>query len=68
MAASRNTLFDQAYKKYCEKEKKQNKRLDFQSEDTSIKSATLLSFYEVARPQMVLILNNYCYTIQLINY
>ena len=29
MAASGNTLFDQVYKKYYEKEKK--KRLDFQS-------------------------------------
>ena len=27
MAASRNTLFDQTYKKYYEKEKKQNKTI-----------------------------------------
>ena len=50
MATFGNTLFDQAYKKYYEKEKKIQNLL--------IKSAILLSFYKVARSQTFLILNN----------
>ena len=52
MATSGNTLFDQAYKKYHEKEKKNTKTIGV------IKSAILLSFYKVARSQTFLILNN----------
>ena len=56
MAASGNTLFDQATKNIMRK-KKQQKRLDFRVQIQVIKSAILLSFYKVARPQMFLILN-----------
>ena len=56
MAASGNTLFDQTTKNIMRK-KKQQKRLDFRVQIQVIKSATLLSFYKVARPQMFLILN-----------
>ena len=66
MAASGNTLFDQTYKRYYQKEKKID--LTFRVTIQVIKSATLLSFYKIARPQMVLILNNYCCIIQLIYY
>ena len=52
MATSRNTLFDQPYKKYYEKEKKNAKTIGV------IKSAILSSFYKVARPQTFLRLNN----------
>ena len=41
MAASGNNLFDQTYKKYYEKEKKQ-KQLDFQSYDTSNKISNII--------------------------
>ena len=56
MAASGNTLFDQATKNIMRK-KKQQERLDFRVQIQVIKSAILLSFYKVARPQMFLILN-----------
>ena len=56
MAASGNTLFDQATKNIVRK-KKQQKRLDFRVQIQVIKLAVLLSFYKVARPQMFLILN-----------
>ena len=65
MAALGNTLFDQTYKKYYEKEKK--KRLDFRIKIQVIKPAILLSFYKVARPQIFLILHKQCCTIQLIS-
>ena len=52
MATSSNTSFDQAYKKYYEKEKKNTKTIGV------IKSAILSSFYKVARSQTFLILNN----------
>ena len=57
MAASGNTLFDQTYKKYYEKEKQKQKWLDFRVEIQVIKLAILLSFFKVARPQTFLILN-----------
>ena len=53
MATSGNTLFDQAYKKCYQKEKK-NKTKTI----GVIKSAILSSFYKVARPQTFLRLNN----------
>ena len=56
MVASEDTLFDQTYKKYYEKEKTKQKRLDFRVKIQVIKSAILLSFYKVARPQMFLTL------------
>ena len=56
MDASGNTLFDQTTKNIMRK-KKQQKRLDFRVQIQVIKSAILLSFYKVARPQMFLILN-----------
>ena len=56
MAASGNTLFDQATKNIMRK-KKQQKWLDFRVQIQVIKLAVLLSFYKVARPQMFLILN-----------
>ena len=55
MDASGNTLFDQTTKNIMRK-KKQQKRLDFRVQIQVIKSAILLSFYKVARPQMFLTL------------
>ena len=55
MAASGNTLFYQTTKNIMRK-KKQQKRLDFRVQIQVIKSAILLSFYKVARPQMFLTL------------
>ena len=55
MAASGNTLFDQTTKNIMRKKKQE--RLDFRVQIQVIKSAILLSFYKVARPQMFLILN-----------
>ena len=57
MSASGNTLFDQAYKKYYEKEKK-TKTIGLLELRYNNKSATLLSFYKVARPQTFLIFDN----------
>ena len=57
MSASGNTLFDQAYKKYYEKEKK-TKTIELLELRYNNKSAILLSFYKVARPQTFLIFDN----------
>ena len=56
MATSDNTLFDQNYKKNYEKEKKNDWTL-IKVKIQVIKSAILLNFYKVVRPQMYLILN-----------
>ena len=47
--------------------RKRKKWLGFRVKIQVIKSAILLSFYKVARPQMFLILNKQCCTIQLIS-
>ena len=47
--------------------RKRKKRLGFRVKIQVIKPAILLSFYKVARPQMFLILNKQCCTIQLIS-
>ena len=57
MSASGNTLFDQAYKKYYEKEKK-TKTIELLELRYNNKSAILLSFYKVVRPQTFLIFDN----------
>ena len=47
--------------------RKRKKRLGFRVKIQVIKSAILISFYKVARPQIFLILNKQCCTIQLIS-
>ena len=57
MATFDDTLFNQNYKKKkYEKEKKKKNDWTFKVKIQVIKSAILLNFYKVARPQMFLIL------------